>query len=103
MKANRPIKGALHFSRDGGCSCSLMADGADWTEPTWALEPEVLPGIAAALEVLAAEADGFSLRATWIGEVPETTRHHKLRQVLEDVRHNRVRNRHVYLVGKSEA
>ena len=103
VKANRPVKGALHFSRDGGCSCSLMADNADWNKPTWSLQPQVLPGIAAALEVLATEADGFSLRATWIGDVPQTTALHKLKEVLDDVRNNRVKNRHVYLVGKAEA
>ena len=32
-KVSRPVKGAFWFSRDGGCSCSLMADNADWGGP----------------------------------------------------------------------
>ena len=32
-KYHRPDTGAFHFSRDGGCSCSLMTDDADWKSP----------------------------------------------------------------------
>jgi len=58
-KRNQPLKGALHFSRDGGCSCSMMADNADWNAPEWALEPETLEGLASALQVLDNEAGGI--------------------------------------------
>ena len=69
-KHNRLAKGALVFSRDGGCSCSLMADAADWDAPVWALEPEVLEGLAVALQLLANEASGFTFQALWIGDEP---------------------------------
>jgi len=41
-KTDRPIKGALHFALDPGCSCSLLAESADWNQATWDLAPAVL-------------------------------------------------------------
>jgi hypothetical protein len=91
----------MHFSRNGGCSCSMMADSADWHAPVWALEPETLEGLACALRLLAEEADGFSLQAIWIGDVPESTSTVSLSELLNDVRGNRIKNKHVYLVGRA--
>jgi hypothetical protein len=67
-----PVKGALHFSRDGGCSCSMMSDDADFNAPVWNLEPAVLEGSASALRLLAEGGNGFSFQALWIGEEPES-------------------------------
>ena len=100
VKRNQPVRNALHFSVDGGCSCSLMSDGADWNAPTWALDPAVLEGIGKALRLLADEAGGFRFQATWIGEDLESQDHVKLKEVVDDVANNRVRNKHAYFVGK---
>jgi hypothetical protein len=56
-------KGALGFSREGGCSCSLMSDDADWNRPVWDFEPEILEPLAKALQTLGEESGGFSLQA----------------------------------------
>lgn len=99
-KQRRPVDGALHFSRDGGCSCSLMADDADWNASEWALEPSILTGLAAAIQVIYDEAGGFTLQAVWIGDEPNARERVALRDVLKDVRANRVKNKFVYVVGK---
>jgi len=58
----------------------------------------VLEGLAAALELLGKEAGGFTLRAIWIGDEVETEGRLSLSQMLDEVRGNRVRNRHTYKV-----
>jgi len=95
--------GEFHISVDGGCSCSLMSDNADWNAPTWDLDPKVLDGLARALRLLAEEAGGFELQALWIGDEPQTRSHSSLSKVVSDLQQNRLRNRHVYVVGKSAA
>ncbi len=95
-KVRKPIKGAFLFSREGGCSCSLMAEDADWNDPIWALEPEVLPGLSAALELLGREAGGFTFRALWIGDDAESESRIPLSEMLDDVRNNRIKNKHTY-------
>jgi len=97
-KVNKPIKGAIRFSRDGGCSCSLLSNEADWDKPIWALEDRVLEGLASALQLLGQEAGGFTLRAIWKGDDAETESEISLSQMLDEVRSNRVRNRHTYKV-----
>ncbi len=97
-KVNKPIKGALHFSRGGGCSCSLLSDNAGWSKPVWSLESEILEGLSSALEVLGKEAGGFTLRALWIGDDVETESELSLSEMLDEIRGNRVRNRHTYKV-----
>ena len=98
-KQRRPVEGALHFSRDGGCSCSLMTDDADWNASEWALEPSILTGLAAALQLIDEEAGGFTFQAVWIGDETHARERVALRDVLKDVRENRVKNKLVYVVG----
>jgi hypothetical protein len=100
-KHRRPKPGSLHVSVDGGCSCSLMGDGADWNAPIWVLDSKVLEGLARALRLLSAEAGGFTFQALWIGDELETRSRVQLREVVADVMNNHVRNRHLYIVGKS--
>jgi len=100
-KQRRPVEGALHFSRDGGCSCSLMTDDADWNASEWALEPSILTGLAAALQLIDEEAGGFTFQAVWIGDETHARERVALRDVLKDVRENRVKNKLVYVVGKA--
>lgn len=97
-KLNKPYKGALYFSRDGGCSCSLLSDNADWNEPVWELEPEVLEPLAKALQVLGDEAGGFTFQAIWIGDSAETANESTLSEVLQEIRNNKIRNKHIYKV-----
>lgn len=97
-KVNRPVKGAFWFSVDGGCSCSLLSDEADWNAPVWALEPNVLERLATALQLLGAEAGGFTFQALWIGDKADTESQITLAEMLEDVRNNRVKNKHTYRV-----
>ena len=100
-KHPRPVPGSLHVSVDGGCSCSLMSDNADWSAPIWALDPRVLEGLARALRMLNDEVGGFTFQASWINDEPETRSHVQLRELLKDVLNNQVKNKHLYLVGKS--
>ena len=97
-----PAASAMQVSLDGGCSCSLMSDNADWNHPTWDLKPSVLEGIATALRLLDEEAGGFTLHAVWIGEEPETRERAPLRDVIDDVLGNKIRNKHLYIVGKAQ-
>jgi hypothetical protein len=101
-KSDRPVRNAFLFSRDHGCSCTLLADDADWSKPVWALDPAVLKGLEKAVAMIGVRARGLSLRALWIGDAPATQEHLPLKQLLRIVRANGIRNKHVYLVGKGE-
>lgn len=100
-KRRSPEPGSLHVSVDGGCSCSLLSAAADWNAPVWALDPKVLDGLARALQLVSDEAGGLTFQAQWLGDKPETRSHLRLRDLLTDVVNNQVRNKHVYVVGKS--
>ena len=100
-KRNRPVKDALCFSRDGGCSCSLLSDTAGIEDETWDLDSAVLPGLAAAVKALAEEANGLTFQATWVGESPKARERAALRELLGDISENRVKNRHVYVIGRA--
>lgn len=102
-KLNKPYKGALWFSRDGGCSCSLLSDNADWNEPVWELDTEILEPLAKALKVLGEEAGGFTFQAIWAGDSPETSSESTLSEILQEIRNNQVKNRHVYKVTTVQA
>lgn len=97
-KLNKPHKGAMWFSRDGGCSCSLLSDNADFNEPVWEMEPDVLEPLATALQVLGEEAGGFTFQAIWMGEHSQTSSEPSLPEFLQDVRNNRIKNKHLYKV-----
>jgi len=98
-KKNRPVKDALHFSREPGCSCSLLSDTSDSGGDTWALESEVVDGLAAALSAIHADAGGLTFQALWIGDKVATEERVPLKELLRDVRANRIKNRHVYQAG----
>jgi len=76
-----------------------MSDNADWTAATWDLDPKVLDGLTRVLELLSQKAGGFSFRAVWIGDEVETRSHVPLSHVINDIQQNRVRNKHLYVVG----
>lgn len=100
-KRRRPVPGALHFSVGRGCSCSLLSDSGDPSAPVWEFDPSVLEGLARALRLLKDEAGGFTFQALWISDEPETRSRVQLREVVADVVNNQIRNKHVYIVGKS--
>lgn len=45
---------------------------------------------------------GFTFRAVWIGEKLETRERVPLRDVIDDVLENRIKNKHLYVVGKAQ-
>ncbi len=48
---------------------SLLAEDADWDEPSWKMDPDVLPLLAATIECLCAHLpQGFALSAIWFGD-----------------------------------
>lgn len=100
-KLNTPVKGALGFSVDGGCSCSLMSEHADREAEVWKLEPSVLEGLALSVELVAKEAEGLAFHAYWAGDEPSSKALVRVAELTSDIRSNRVKNRHVYLVGKA--
>jgi hypothetical protein len=97
-----PVHSRLHVSLDGGCSCSLLSNGADWNNPIWDFEASVRPRLARALELLAEEANGFTFQAVWIGDSVETSEHVPVHRVVADVLANKIKNKHLYIVGKTK-
>ena len=67
--------------------------------PVWSLDPQVLDGLAKAVELIAERANGVRLQALWIGEGPDTQERVSLKQLLRAIRDNAIKNKHVYLVG----
>jgi len=46
----------------------LLTDEAEWDAPAWDMDPQLLPLLAATIDVLAdALPQGFAFRATWTG------------------------------------
>jgi len=101
VKRRGLLRSPLSVSFDGGCACSLLDDEADWDAPNWIFDPSVLEGLACVLKLLHDEAGGFTFQALWIGDKPQTQAHVTLRELLADVAINRIRNKHVYVVGKA--
>ena len=100
-KLKVPVKGALWFSVDGGCSCSLMAGNADWNDAIWKLNPAVLPGLAAAVDLLIKEVKSFTFQAYWAGDKPKKEIRVAGRDLLRDIRNNAIRNGERYAIGRS--
>jgi hypothetical protein len=98
-KSGRPAKGALHFSRGPGCSCSLLAEECDLGTGTWKLDPEVLDGLTAALKALYDAAEGFTFQALWIGDESERVEDVLLKTLIQDARENRIRDKYTYKIG----
>lgn len=62
------------ITESGGCSCSLLADDADWNAPSWSIRPDVVGRLAATLEILARRGPaGLVVQAMWAGEAPTET------------------------------
>jgi len=80
-----------------------MSDDADWNHDTWSLRPDVLSGLATALQRLAEETDGFTFQALWVNDIPLTQGDVSLFELLDDVRENHVKNKHVYRVRRGAA
>ena len=102
-KASDGVPAAFHLALEPGCSCSLLGEAADWERPTWDFSPAGRNGLAKAVSAIAELADGLEFSATWIGEQPLTRERTRLSELLEDIRENKVRNRHVYVVGRAQA
>jgi hypothetical protein len=100
-KSDRPFKSTFHFSREPGCSCSLLSDEAEMDAPAWLLAPAVLEGLAAGVELLATRAGGVRLQAVWMGESVRAEERIPLKQLLRLIRGNAVGNWHAYLVGSA--
>jgi hypothetical protein len=95
----KKVRGAFHFSDDGGCSCGFLSEEADLNEPMWALRPELLERLAVAPQLLGKEAAGFTFEALWAGDHAVTKAEISLSELLQEIRSNRIRNKHTYLVG----
>ena len=91
----------LWFADQPGCSCSLLTDHADFSADTWDLRPEVVEPLAHALQLLGKEAHGFTFKALWAGDLVESTGRITLREFLAEVRANKLRNAHQYVVGRA--
>ena len=64
---------ALHVSVSGGCSCELLAKGANAEGPTWTLEPEYRPKLETLIRALASEAGKFRVLFHWLnGDIERT-------------------------------
>ncbi len=91
---------ALHLSLNGGCSCDLLSDAADWEADSWALLPESLPKLEAAFCHLASHAKRFSVLAHWLGgERPRSSVRVGASQLAKLVHANDVGNNVLYHVG----
>jgi hypothetical protein len=71
------------LTEDGSCSCSLLADDADWNDVAWSFRAEVVPSLVAVLRTVLAEGPSvIRITATWFGEKPERVEEVTARQFL---------------------
>src|SRR5262245_51687340 len=102
-KLRRGSPGALHFSENRGCSCDLMTESADWNAATWDLTPRAVEGLERAVALLVREARRFTFLAHWLGggDEPPTVVDVSGKELLREIRENKVRNNVVYRIGSS--
>jgi hypothetical protein len=100
-KVNEPLEGGLHFAREGGCSCTLMAEPVDPHCATWVLDSAVVGGLTKALEMIGLRAKGFTFQAVWRGEEATGQETLSVKQFLRRVRENKIKNGCVYRVGRA--
>jgi hypothetical protein len=79
----------------------LLSDEAAFSAEYWDLRPDLLEKLAVAFLLLGREASGFAFEALWAGDRIESESRASLRDFVRDVRANRVRNAHRYLVGRA--
>lgn len=94
---SRAIVGRV--TEDGSCSCSMLADDADWNARTWTFRAEVLPALESTLRVLI-ELGPLPLRiaALWGGEQPAVVVRLSADQFLSQLRCEGLETSTAYLV-----
>jgi hypothetical protein len=97
MKFER--ENAFHISTDGGCSCGLLGDAAEFEAETWSLDAANLEGLAAIIDTLSREKIPFRFIAHWLGgERQRTDMEARPAELAAAIRENRVLNNTLYLV-----
>ena len=80
----RPVLAKV--TEDGACSCSLLADDADWNAATWALRADVVPKAVATLRTLIEQGPAtLRVSALWLGDRPEQVEHVDANQFLSRI------------------
>ena len=99
---NSPARALI--SEEGGCSCSLLSDDADWNAETWSMRPDVLDRLALTLELLAMQGpDGLVVQALWVGDEPKNTVSVSPRELADVARLGKLGTRTRYAVARDTA
>jgi hypothetical protein len=86
------------ISEEGGCSCSLLSDDADWNAKHWSLRTDVLEPLEAILRsVHVAGVMEFTAGAIWAGDF-EVEEKVAFAELLDLVRNQRLGTKVIYRV-----
>lgn len=95
---SQPISAKI--TEDGSCSCSLLADDADWNAATWALRADVVPAVVATLEsLLSVGPSVVRISALWAGHKPEHVRDISAKNFIESVSNEGLGTKTTYVVA----
>jgi len=91
---------ALHFSVTGGCSCEFLSRDAEFESQIWNLEKEHLAKLVEAVKTIGKESKKFTFLAQWLdGEPVKGEQKTKLKELVKDLRENRVKNGFLYNIS----
>ncbi len=85
----------LWISEEDAQGRHLLDDDADWDQPAWKINPDVIPLLARTVQALCHQfPQGFALRATWVGDPVRGQRDVSCEELLRIV-HASAMNTHV--------
>jgi hypothetical protein len=89
----------LYFSEEYSCACSMLDDSAHWKHECWLLHSDACLALAAAVTLLIEQQAGeWTFEMLWNGDRSKGELLISAPELLELIRHNRVRNKMTYHV-----
>lgn len=96
--------GAYEISPGRTCGCALLADEADWNEPTWRMRPEMRAPLARTVEAVIRRLGNEGVfEALWIGEPHNEEQILSPEQLLTVIGEGRVRTHTRYRITPGAA
>ncbi|MDH4227198.1 MAG: hypothetical protein OEV59_05545 [Deltaproteobacteria bacterium] len=79
----------------------MLKKGSSWSNPTWELQPEILPGLAASVKLLYDKSHEFTFQAVWLDK--KTTlieQRSTIEELLNDIEKNAIKRNYTYIVSR---
>ena len=86
---------------EGGCSCGILSDDADWSDQIWKLKTEYLQDFANSINhIFSSRVTALKLSALWQGDLIKEEYHIHQNDLIAAIQSNQVRNFTEYTVSR---